>query len=64
VRGYFLWSLLDNFEWEHGFSKRFGLVWVDYPSGERLLKDSFEWFRRVIERNGLTASGREVPTIG
>jgi beta-glucosidase len=35
VRGYFAWGLLDNFEWAFGFSKRFGLVWVDYPTGLR-----------------------------
>lgn len=47
VQGYFAWSLLDNFEWGHGYSKRFGLVWVDYPSGTRLRKDSFAWYRHV-----------------
>ncbi|NJP51988.1 beta-glucosidase [Streptomyces sp. SBST2-5] len=48
LRGYFCWSLLDNFEWTAGYSKRFGLVWVDYPTGERLPKDSYHWYRRVI----------------
>ncbi len=53
VRGYFVWSLLDNFEWNLGYSKRFGITWVDYPSGARLPKDSFAWYRRVVEANAL-----------
>ena len=48
VHGYFVWSLLDNFEWASGYSKRFGLVYVDYPTLERIPKDSFEWYRRFI----------------
>ncbi len=48
VRGYFCWSLLDNFEWAHGFSKRFGLVYVDYPTGRRIPKASAAWYRDVI----------------
>jgi beta-glucosidase len=48
VRGYFVWSLLDNFEWSEGYSKRFGLVYVDYPTLERVPKDSFEWYRSTI----------------
>jgi beta-glucosidase len=53
VRGYFVWSLLDNFEWAWGYSKRFGLVWVDYPSGTRLPKDSFRWYRDAIHARTL-----------
>ncbi len=53
VGGYFLWSLLDNFEWAHGYSQRFGLVWVDFDSGERIPKDSFSWYRDVIAANAL-----------
>ncbi|WP_043267567.1 GH1 family beta-glucosidase [Streptomyces sp. CT34] len=53
LRGYFLWSLLDNFEWAEGYSKRFGIVHVDYPSRRRLLKDSARWYAEVIARNGL-----------
>jgi beta-glucosidase len=49
VKGYFVWSLLDNFEWELGYSKRFGLVYVDYPTLERVPKDSFHWYRQRIE---------------
>jgi beta-glucosidase len=48
VRGYFAWSLLDNFEWSFGYSKRFGLVYVDYPTLERVPKDSFGWYRDLI----------------
>ena len=48
VRGYFVWSLLDNFEWANGFSKRFGLTWVDYPSGTRIPKASFAWYRETV----------------
>jgi len=52
VRGYFLWSLLDNFEWAEGYSQRFGLVYVDYPSGKRVVKDSARWYKDVIASNG------------
>ena len=48
VRGYFAWSLMDNFEWAFGYSKRFGLTYVDYESQERVKKDSFDWYRRFI----------------
>lgn len=54
VRGYFVWSLLDNFEWALGYSMRFGLVWVDYPTGKRVPKDSYRWYSRVIATNGLS----------
>ncbi|HEY5873614.1 MAG TPA: family 1 glycosylhydrolase, partial [Gaiellaceae bacterium] len=48
VRGYFLWSLLDNFEWAFGFSRRFGIVYVDFDTLERVPKDSFAWYRDFI----------------
>jgi beta-glucosidase len=48
VRGYFVWSLLDNFEWSLGYGRRFGLVYVDYPTLERVPKDSFFWYRDLI----------------
>jgi beta-glucosidase len=48
VRGYFLWSLLDNFEWAFGFSRRFGIVYVDFDTLERVPKDSFLWYRDLI----------------
>jgi beta-glucosidase len=53
VRGYFVWSLLDNFEWAEGYDKRFGLVYVDYPTLERVPKASAHWYARVIAANGL-----------
>ena len=53
VRGYFVWSLLDNFEWAYGYSKRFGLVWVDYPSGTRIPKESFRWYGATVRANAL-----------
>ena len=51
VRGYFVWSLLDNFEWSLGYGRRFGLVYVDYPTLERVPKDSFFWYQGLIEAN-------------
>ena len=55
LRGYFVWSLLDNFEWAEGYTKRFGLVHVDYRTQRRRVKDSAHWYRQVIGRNGLAA---------
>jgi beta-glucosidase len=52
LKGYFVWSLLDNFEWAEGYSKRFGLVYVDYPTQGRILKDSAKWYKDVIKNNG------------
>jgi len=51
IRGYMVWSLLDNFEWGHGFSKRFGMVRVDYETQKRTIKDSGEWYAEVIRTN-------------
>ncbi|MBX5456498.1 MAG: beta-glucosidase [Thermogemmatispora sp.] len=48
VRGYFVWSLLDNFEWAFGYSKRFGIVYVDYPTQRRIVKDSGYWYASFI----------------
>lgn len=52
IRGYFHWSLLDNYEWASGFSLRFGLIYVDYQTCKRTPKDSFWWYQKVIESNG------------
>ena len=52
LAGYFLWSLLDNFEWSWGYMQRFGIVWVDYKTQKRIIKDSGKWYKRVIKRNG------------
>ena len=52
LAGYFVWSLMDNFEWSHGFSQRFGIIWVDYETQKRILKDSAKWYKSVIRRNG------------
>jgi len=56
LRGYFCWSLLDNFEWAEGYAKRFGLVHVDFDTQERTLKRSAHWYTRVIQANGLSVS--------
>ncbi len=53
LRGYFHWSLLDNFEWAKGYSERFGMVYVDYRTQRRILKDSAYWYRDVIQSNGI-----------
>lgn len=48
VRGYFIWSLLDNFEWGSGYNNRFGIVRVDFPTGRRTPKASYDWYARAI----------------
>jgi beta-glucosidase len=53
LRGYLVWSLLDNFEWAEGYRKRFGIVYTDYGTQQRMIKDSARWYREVIRRNGL-----------
>lgn len=53
LRGYMVWSLLDNFEWSFGYAKRFGIVHCDFESGVRTPKASAHWYRRVIEENGI-----------
>ncbi|WP_236790260.1 GH1 family beta-glucosidase [Amycolatopsis sp. GM8] len=51
VRGYFVWSLLDNFEWSRGYAPRFGLVHVDYATQRRTPKDSFAWYRKLVSHD-------------
>ena len=52
LKDYFVWSLMDNFEWLWGYSKRFGIIRVDYETQERMWKKSALWYRDVIENNG------------
>lgn len=61
VRGYFLWSLFDNFEWAHGYTKRFGMVYVDYSSQARILKDSALWYAQFIESQQQRLSSKSTP---
>jgi beta-glucosidase len=53
VKGYFAWSLLDNFEWAYGYSKRFGLIYVDYETQQRTPKSSAKWYAQVIRENAI-----------
>ena len=53
LKGYEVWSLLDNFEWVAGYSKRFGIVYVDYRTQRRIPKRSALWYRDVIRQNGV-----------
>ena len=52
IRGYFVWSLMDNFEWAYGYSQRFGIVFVDFETQQRTIKESGHWFSRLIQNNG------------
>ncbi|MDR3577008.1 MAG: GH1 family beta-glucosidase [Anaerolineaceae bacterium] len=53
LKGYYVWSLLDNFEWSQGYKPRFGIVRVDFATGRRIPKQSAAWYRDVIARNGV-----------
>jgi beta-glucosidase len=55
VEGYFHWSALDNFEWADGYKERFGLIYVDYATGERIPKDSYHWYAKIIATAGRAA---------
>jgi beta-glucosidase len=59
LAGYFVWSLLDNYEWQEGYRKRFGIVWVDFETQERLLKQSALLYRAIVTDNALPAVGPE-----
>lgn len=52
IEGYFAWSLMDNFEWTNGYHDRFGIIYVDYPTQKRIVKDSGYWYRDMIAENG------------
>jgi beta-glucosidase len=54
VKGYFAWSFLDNFEWAFGYTKRFGIVYVDYETQKRIPKSSAQWYRRLIRENTIS----------
>jgi beta-glucosidase len=60
VRGYYLWTLMDNFEWSWGFSKRFGIVYVDYETLTRTPKDSAYWYREVVRTNAVEIADEPV----
>lgn len=53
VQGYFVWSLMDNFEWAKGYDQRFGMVWVDFETQQRIPKESAHWYSGVIGQNGV-----------
>ncbi len=59
LAGYFVWSLFDNFEWAQGYNQRFGIIWVDYQTQQRIWKDSAYWYRDVIKRNALEIKDKE-----
>jgi beta-glucosidase len=52
LRGYFVWSFMDNFEWSFGYTKRFGIVYVDFETQQRIVKESGKWYSSVIAQNG------------
>ena len=54
LKGYYAWSLMDNFEWAYGFSQRFGIIRVDYETQKRTIKKSGKWYSKVIAENGFS----------
>ena len=63
LAGYFVWSLLDNFEWAFGYSKRFGIIHVDYKTQERIIKKSVHWYSSVIKNYGFASEKSELARI-
>ncbi|MEM6750492.1 MAG: GH1 family beta-glucosidase, partial [Planctomycetota bacterium] len=61
IRGFFQWSILDNFEWGAGYRMRFGLVYVDYETQRRIPKDSYDWYAKVVASNGAALPAEAVP---
>jgi beta-glucosidase len=61
VRGYLVWSLLDNFEWSFGFDRRFGIVRVDFETLERTWKDSASWYRELVRTNTVPTADATQP---
>lgn len=65
LRGYFVWSLLDNFEWDSGYAMRFGIVFVDYGTQQRIPKSSAHWYSEVIRNNAVPGAEAELaPSAG
>jgi beta-glucosidase len=60
LRGFFLWTLVDNFEWEHGYTRRFGVAWLDRATQQRIFKDSAFWYRDVIAANAVDDGAPQV----
>lgn len=54
LKGYFVWSIMDNFEWAEGYTKHFGLVYIDYRTLKRTPKMSARWYKQLIANNGFT----------
>lgn len=59
ARGYFVWSVMDNFEWAFGYQQRFGIIFIDYATQRRVLKDSARWYKEVIASNGAVLNGSD-----
>ena len=60
IRGYFLWSFMDNFEWSEGYEPRFGLVYIDYDNDcRRLKKNSYHWYKEMIAKEQTSTSARK-----